>query len=194
MDFMASDHVYWLLIAHALAINLGRLIMSGWQCRAKCKRTHTDAALGKFLLKPSTAQSSPSSPSFPCRLGPQRDTGTIGFGNARAVRNLYEQSITRQSARVLAEKRQGLSPDLLLLTRDDLLGPKHLDVTQSKPLQQLQGLRGLHKVKDSVATLLELIKTNAELEEVEQPLKDVCLNRVFLGNPGTGERGLHRLT
>ena len=120
------------------------------------------------------------------RLGRQRDTGTVGFGNARAVRNFYEQSITRQSARVLSEKRQGSSPDLLLLTRDDLLGPKHLDVSRSKPLQQLQSLRGLQKVKDSVSTLLEVIKTNAELEEVEKPLKPVCLNRVFLGNPGTG--------
>jgi hypothetical protein len=34
--------------------------------------------------------------------------------------------------------------------------------------------------------LLGLIRTNAELEEQERPLKDVCLNRVFLGNPGTG--------
>jgi hypothetical protein len=34
--------------------------------------------------------------------------------------------------------------------------------------------------------LLRLIKMNAELEEQERPLKNVCLNRVFLGNPGTG--------
>lgn len=34
--------------------------------------------------------------------------------------------------------------------------------------------------------LLGLIRTNAELEEQERPLKEVALNRVFLGNPGTG--------
>jgi hypothetical protein len=83
----------------------------------------------------------------------------------------------------------GISHDqdeLLLLKRDDLLGPKDLDVSGSQPLQQLAGLRGLGAVKASVNTLLGLIKTNAELEEQEKPLKDVCLNRVFLGNPGTG--------
>jgi hypothetical protein len=119
------------------------------------------------------------------RLGRQR--GAVGFGNARAVRNLLERAITRQSARVLQERRAGLQPDLLLLTREDLLGPKGLDVSSSQPLQQLAGMRGLRRVKQSVQTLLQLIATNAELEEQELPLKDVCLNRVFLGNPGTGD-------
>jgi hypothetical protein len=50
-------------------------------------------------------------------------------------------------------------------------------------------MRGLQRVKQSVQTLLQLIATNAELEEQELPLKDVCLNRVFLGGPGTGEQG-----
>lgn len=73
-----------------------------------------------------------------------------------------------------------------MLKRDDLLGPKDLDVAGSKPLQQLAALRGLDKVKASVGTLLGLLRTNAELEELERPLKEVCLNRVFKGNPGTG--------
>jgi hypothetical protein len=37
-----------------------------------------------------------------------------------------------------------------------------------------------------VHNLLGLIKTNAELEEAGRPLKELVLNRVFLGNPGTG--------
>ncbi len=37
-----------------------------------------------------------------------------------------------------------------------------------------------------VSDLLGLIRTNCELEEQERPLKEVSLNRVFLGNPGTG--------
>ncbi len=93
-----------------------------------------------------------------CRLGKQRDTGGVGFGNARAVRNLYEQSITRQSTRVLAERRAGGSIDALLLVREDLLGPKHLDVTSSKALRSLAALRGLHSVKRSVDTLLSLVR------------------------------------
>ena len=102
------------------------------------------------------------------------------------MRNLYEQTLTRQSARVLAERQAGRSPDLLLIEREDLLGPKHIDVATSAPLRELHAMRGLGAVKESVDTLLQLIATNAELEEREQPLKEVCLNRVFLGNPGTG--------
>ncbi|GFH25752.1 NFX1-type zinc finger-containing protein 1 [Haematococcus lacustris] len=119
------------------------------------------------------------------RLGRQR--GTVGFGNARAVRNFYEQAVARQSARCVEERQQGLNPDLWLLRRDDLLGPKQLDVSSSSALQELQAKVGLQSVKDSVANLLQLIRTNAELEEAEKPVKEVALNRVFLGNPGTGK-------
>jgi len=52
----------------------------------------------------------------------------------------------------------GLSPDLLLLKRDDLLRPKELDASGSQPLQELQALRGLEAVKQSVNTLLGLIR------------------------------------
>jgi hypothetical protein len=86
-----------------------------------------------------------------------RGRGSPGFGNARAVRNSLERAITRQSARVLAERAAGGQPDTLLLTREDLLGPKQLDVTSSVPLQQLQGMRGLARVKESVETLLQLL-------------------------------------
>ncbi|GFR50032.1 hypothetical protein Agub_g12193 [Astrephomene gubernaculifera] len=119
------------------------------------------------------------------RLGRQR--GMVGFGNARAVRNAYEQAQRRQSARVLSERGAGLQPDPLLLVREDLLGPKQLDVSSCEALRELQGMRGLAEVKQQVADLLGLIRTNAELEEQERPLKAVNLNRIFLGNPGTGK-------
>eukprot|EP00198_Chlamydomonas_reinhardtii_P002822 XP_001692158.1 predicted protein [Chlamydomonas reinhardtii] len=119
------------------------------------------------------------------RLGRQR--GTTGFGNARAVRNAYEQAQRRQSARVLKERGAGGGPDPLLLLRDDLLGPKHLDVSSCSALRELKAMRGLDAVKQAVDDLLGLIRTNAELEEQERPLKEVNLNRVFLGNPGTGK-------
>jgi hypothetical protein len=48
-------------------------------------------------------------------------------------------------------------------------------------------MQGLDKVKRSVDNLLGLISTNVELEEQEKPIKNVNLNRIFLGNPGTGK-------
>ena len=96
------------------------------------------------------------------------------------------QAITRQSGRVLRERGQGLEPDKLALQRDDLLGPKGVDSQSSEAIRELEAMQGLGRVKEAVSMLGELISTNAELEEVEMPLKRVCLNRVFLGNPGTG--------
>ena len=83
-----------------------------------------------------------------CRLGRQR--GTIGFGNARAVRNAYEAAVSRQSARVAMERGEGGDPDLLLITRTDLLGPKFLDVSSSAALKELAAMQGLKAVKKQV--------------------------------------------
>ncbi|KAG2492324.1 hypothetical protein HYH03_009275 [Edaphochlamys debaryana] len=119
------------------------------------------------------------------RLG--RGRGTPGFGNARAVRNAFEAAQRRQAARVLAERDAGGDPDPLRLEREDLLGPRHLDARGCGALRELRGMRGLAAVKQQVDDLLGLIATNAELEEAEQPPRQVNLNRIFLGNPGTGK-------
>jgi hypothetical protein len=121
------------------------------------------------------------------RLGRMR--GQVGFGNARAVRNAYERAVARQSARVLRERAEGGAPDPLLLERDDLLGPKAVDAVACPALAQLRAMRGLGQVKGAVESLLELVRTNAELEEQERPVRDLNLNRVFVGNPGTGGWG-----
>jgi hypothetical protein len=43
-----------------------------------------------------------------------------------------------------------LSPALLELQREDLLGPKELDISSSQPMKKLEGLTGLRQVKQSV--------------------------------------------
>ena len=119
------------------------------------------------------------------RLGNQR--GSKGFGNARAVRILWERAKTNQSTRIVKERKAGKSPDTMLIERTDLLGPWTIDMTSCPALIDLDGMRGLVKVKTNINALLTLIKTNAELEELEKPLRQVTLNRVFIGNPGTGK-------
>ena len=116
-----------------------------------------------------------------------RQSGTIGFGNARAMRNLLDLSLKRQAARVLEERQQGLSPDVFLIERSDLLGPKGLDVGRCEALAKLQGMYGLNMVKQAVEQLIKLVETNAELEDQEKKILDVTLNKVFFGNPGTGK-------
>lgn len=124
------------------------------------------------------------------RLGKRRDLlareNAPGFGNARDVGNLLEAAIRAQAGRLLREREAGGKPDLMLIQRDDLLGPKELDISASSAWKQLQSMVGLNTIKTAVQQLLALTKTNAELEELEKPTRDICLNRVFLGNPGTG--------
>jgi AAA lid domain len=72
------------------------------------------------------------------RLGCLR--GRAGFGNARAVRNFYEKTLKRQADRIVKERQAGGSPELLLLVRDDLLGPKCIDVSSSAALKELYNL------------------------------------------------------
>lgn len=131
-----------------------------------------------------------------CRLGRRRqamlENSATGFANARDARNVVEAGIRRQSIRCYQERVAGHATDLFLIKRDDLLGPRELDVSSSKPMKDLKALVGLDKIKQAVDGMMSLIKTNAELEELERPPRDLNLNRVFLGNPGTGTQACAR--
>ncbi|KAH6720202.1 P-loop containing nucleoside triphosphate hydrolase protein [Leptodontidium sp. MPI-SDFR-AT-0119] len=73
-------------------------------------------------------------------------------------------------------------------TKEDILGPDPSKaVLNSLAWTKLQKLTGLEKVKDSILSLLELVKANYQREMEEKPLLKVSLNRLFLGPPGTGK-------
>lgn len=121
------------------------------------------------------------------RLGRRR--GERGFGNARAVRVLFENTRDRQAIRITRERRMNSSVDIFRFSKADLLGP---DVTadslkKSKAWAELKNLEGLAPVKESVEQLFNLVLKNTEREKRGEELLDVSLNRLFLGNPGTGK-------
>lgn len=131
------------------------------------------------------------------RLGRRR--GTRGFGNARAVRVLFDRVLQRQTDRLSCASGDGddnnngdneenhYDLDPFVLTKPDLLGVTVAELDDSASWRELKDMIGLGKVKDSVKALAEVVKTNVVLEEDEKPPRAIALNRCMLGNPGTGK-------
>lgn len=126
------------------------------------------------------------------RLGRRR--GSRGFGNARAVRVLFDKVLERQANRLSTisgsgggdyEDDEDLDP--YELRKSDLLGVPVSSIEESKDWRTLRDMIGLNSVKKAVLALVEVVETNRVLEEAGKPPRELALNRCMLGNPGTGE-------
>ena len=126
------------------------------------------------------------------RLG--RGRGREGYGNARALENIWAKISERQAERLQRDRAAGDKPDDFLFTKADLIGPTPSDaIRDSAAWKKLHGLIGLKSVKDSIKGLVDRMQLNYARELEEKPAIEVSLNRILLGSPGTGKTSVGKL-
>ena len=133
-----------------------------------------------------------------CRIVARRvgmGRGREGFANARAVENARSKISERQAARVSRERRQGGGKiDDFFLSKEDMIGPDPSQALKSSSAwQKLQSMIGLDTVKKTVEAILDTMRYNYQRELDEKPLVAYSLNKVFLGNPGTGKTSIAKI-
>jgi replication-associated recombination protein RarA len=113
-----------------------------------------------------------------------KSQGKKGFGNARDVRKQLENATKAAFARI----GKNISKETMVISIVDAIGedPRN-NPKLRRILDKINKKIGWKRVKEAVAQLVELCGVNYQRELKGDPPHDIFLNRMMLGNPGTGK-------
>ncbi len=127
---------------------------------------------------------------LPVFFNTMKERATNDFGNAREVRNAYEDAVKRQAVRISELRKSGDVEEILAktMTMDDIEGEDAKPQSMEEIMKKLDDLVGMNSVKQQIMDIAYSIKAariRAEDGGSSEKLKSIHI--AFTGNPGTGK-------
>lgn len=123
------------------------------------------------------------------------DSRDKNFGNAREVRNIFEKTLQKQSARLadLMNKGENVDEIMNVIEYEDIIGEKEETRSLEDILSELDTFVGMSKVKDAVREIAQQVQMQQErLNRGIAGVEKTGVNIVLTGNPGTGKTTVAR--